>query len=73
MIFDFSKLRGRIIEKYGCCRAAAEAVNMSKVQLSDRLCNKIAFRPEEIYLLASQEILDIPCEEIPRYFLTPKV
>lgn len=73
MVFDFSKLRGRIIEKYGRYEALAKAINMSQAQLSDRLNNKVGFRPEEIYLLSSEEFLDIPSAEIPRYFLTPKV
>ena len=73
MVFDFSKLRGRIIEKYGRYEALAQAVNMSQAQLSDRLNNKVDFKPDEIYLLSSEEILDIPCAEIHRYFLTPKV
>ena len=73
MGFDFSKLRGRIIEVYGCYADMAKAVNMSPAQLSDRLQNKIAFKPEEIYLISSREVLDIPSEEIPRYFLTPRV
>lgn len=73
MVFDFSKLRGRIVEKFGRYEALATAVNMSPAQLSDRLNNKIAFKPDEIYLIASPEVLDIPGAEISRYFLTPKV
>lgn len=73
MVFDFSKLRGRIIEKYGRYEALAESIGMSKAQLSDRLNNKVSFKPEEVYTMSRKDILDIPCAEIPRYFLTPKV
>lgn len=73
MVFDFRKLRGRIIEVYGSYAGLAKAINMSPAQLSDRLHNRIAFKPDEIYLIASRDVLDIPCEEIPRYFLTPIV
>lgn len=73
MVFDFSKLRGRIIEKYGRYDALAAAVGMSQAQLSDRLSNRVAFKPDEVYILASKDVLDIPRAEIPRYFLTPKV
>ena len=73
MIFDFRKLRGRIIEVYGSYAGLAKAIDMSPAQLSDRLQNKIAFKPDEMYLIASKEVLDIPSEEIPRYFLTPLV
>lgn len=73
MVFDFSKLRGRIIEKYGRYDALAAAAGMSQAQLSDRLNNKVSFKPDEVYLLASKDVLDIPSAEISRYFLTPKV
>lgn len=73
MIFDFSKLRGRIIEKYGRYDAFAKAIDLSPAQLCDRLNNKIQFKPGEIYRIASAEVLDIPVAEIHRYFLTPKV
>lgn len=73
MEFDFRKLRGRIIEKYGQYDALAKAINMSPAQLSDRLNNKISFKPSEIYRISSADVLDIPGAEIPRYFLTPKV
>ena len=72
-VFDFSKLRGRIIEKYGKYDVFAKAIGLSPAQLCDRLNNKIQFKPCEIYLIASAEVLDIPGAEIHRYFLTPKV
>lgn len=71
MVFDFSELRGRIIAKYGTCNAFAEAIGMSRSQLSDRLNGKINFQLNEIYTIC--DLLDIPATEIGRYFLTPKV
>ena len=71
MVFDFSELRGRIISKYGTCAAFAEALNLSRSQLSDRLTGKIDFQLDEIYEIC--DLLDIPATEIGRYFLTPKV
>lgn len=73
MVFDFRKLRGRIIEVFGSYAGLAKALNMSPAQLSDRLNNRISFKPDEIYTIASPEVLNIPSEEIPRYFLTPLV
>ena len=73
VIFDFSELKGRIIARYGDYAKFAEAIGMSRAQLSERLNNKRPFKPEEIYLICSPEVLDIPATEIGRYFLTPKV
>lgn len=70
-MFDFSELRGRIIAKYGTCNAFAEAIHLSRSQLSSRLSGKINFQLDEIYVICG--LLDIPATEIGRYFLTPKV
>lgn len=73
VIFDFSELCGRIIARYGSYAKFAEAIGMSRAQLSERLGNKRPFKPDEIYLICSPEVLDIAPEYIGRYFLTPKV
>lgn len=73
MKFDFSALRGRIIERFGSCRAFADAIGMPRDALSSRLHNKIGFKPEEIYLFCEPEWLDISEAEIRKYFFTPKV
>lgn len=70
MAFDFSKLRGRIVEKYGSCVRFAAAMGRSKVWLSSRLNNTVPWRAEEIREAA--KLLDITSEEIPLYFLSPK-
>lgn len=72
MQFDFSALRGRIIERFGTYAAFAAAIGMSRDALSCRLNGKIDFKPEEIYRIAD-EVLDIPETEIRKYFFTPKV
>ena len=73
IVFDFSELLGRIVIKYGNRSKFAEAVFMSPAQVCDRLNNKVSFKPEDIVLICSPEVLDIPAEEIGRYFFTPKV
>ena len=70
MIFDFSRLRGRIIEKFGSCEAFAAAMGCSKVWLSSRLNNAVQWRSAEIRQAA--ELLGIPEAEIPSFFLTRK-
>ena len=72
-MFDFSKLRGRIVEKFGTCAAFAAAVGLPESAISNRLNNRVQIDAEEIILWSRPEILDIPAEEIHVYFLTPKV
>jgi hypothetical protein len=69
MAFDFSKLRGRIVEKFGSCARFAAAMGHSKVWLSSRLNNVVPWRAEEMREAAA--LLGIAPEEIPAYFLTP--
>lgn len=73
VIFDFSELCGRIITRYGNYAKFAEIIGMSRAQLSERLNNKRPFKPDEIYLICSPEVLDIAPTDVGRYFLTPKV
>lgn len=69
--FDFSKLQGRIIEKFGTRSAFAAAWGVADSFLSSRLNNKVYFDTPEIYEIC--ELLDIQAEEIPVYFFTVKV
>ena len=68
MNFDHSKLLGRIVEKFGSQRALAVAIGWTESKLSARLNSAVHFDTEEIILLSSPGVLDIPCEEIPAYF-----
>lgn len=71
MIRDFSKLSGRIVEKYGTRAAFGVAMNLNPEQLSRRLNNRTQFSADEMML--ALDLLDIPPEEIHTYFFTPKV
>lgn len=70
MKFDHSKLRGRIIEKFGSQAAFARHINREESWLSNRLNNKVPLSDEDIFLLISPENLDIPDAEITTYFFT---
>ena len=70
MAFDISKLRGRIVEKYGSCDKFATAMGHSKVWLSSRLNNVVPWRASEIREAAA--LLGIAPDEIHAYFLTQK-
>lgn len=72
MPFDFSKLRGRIVEKYGTCEKFATAIGKSKTWISARLNNVVPWGSDEIAEVIAPAVLDIPAEEIPAYFYTPK-
>jgi hypothetical protein len=71
MKFDFSKLLGRIIEKFGTRAAFAAAINLAESALSNRLSGKMHFDADEIYLAC--QLLGIEPQEIPVYFFTPEV
>ena len=73
MAFDFSKLRGRIIEKFGTCAAFADAVGLPKSAVSARLSNKVPIDSNEMMHWSQPDLLDIPVEAVYVYFLTPKV
>lgn len=70
MAFDFSRLRGRITEKYGTCEGFARAMHRSKRWLSARLNNTIHWQADDIHRAC--ELLGIPAAEIPAYFFVPK-
>lgn len=69
--FDYSKLKGRIIEKFDSRSAFAHAVNMRPEQLSRRLNNQTPIKSEEVVLFV--DLLGIEESEIYSYFFTPKV
>ena len=71
MSWDYSKLRGRIIEKYGSMTKFAEAVGLSKSALSRKLNNFSSFNQEDIELFRGA--LEIEQSDIGTYFFTVEV
>lgn len=71
MIFNYNKLRGRIVEKCGTIRAFADAIGVSEVSISKYLNNKVEWGQRTID--EACRVLDIPREEIPIYFFVPDV
>ena len=71
MLFDHSKLIGRIVEKYGTRAAFAEAMGYTNGQLSRRLNNQTAFDTADI--IKALDLLDIAPEHIGVYFFAPEV
>lgn len=69
--FDYSKLRGKIVEMFGGQGAFANALCISEGTLSSRLTGKSYFTADEI--VRACKLLDIALEEVTDYFFTAKV
>ncbi|HEL1916594.1 TPA: DUF739 family protein [Streptococcus suis] len=68
---DFSKLSGRIVEKFGTQYNFATAIGLSERSLSLKLNNKVGWKDEEME--KAIELLDLDITEIPSYFFTYNV
>lgn len=66
--FDYSKLKGRIVEKCGTMQHFADEMGWSMSTNGKKLSNKVAWAQDEI--LQACAILDIAREEITVYFFT---
>lgn len=70
-IFDYQKLKGRIVEKKEKQENLSKEMGITKTTLNYKLNNKIPFKQSEIVTLC--DILEIPENEITTYFFTLKV
>ena len=71
LVFDYSKLRGRIREICKTQENYEEKLGIGYVSLSKRLNNQLEFSSSEIY--NSCDVLEIPVNQIPDYFFTLEV
>lgn len=71
MTKDFSKLSGKIVEKYGTQYNFAIALGLSERSLSLKLNNKVGWRDEEME--RAIDLLDLDLNDIPAYFFTKLV
>ena len=71
MAFNYDKLRGRIVEKFGTQGRFAKALGVSERTLSLKLNNKIFFSQDEIAKIS--KLLNITLDEIQDYFFRSKV
>lgn len=71
MSWDYSKLRGRIKEKFNTIDNFAEALGMSRTSLSQRLNNQLEFSQNEI--AKAMFLLDEDEANMVDFFYTPKV
>lgn len=68
MPYDYSKLAGRITEKYETQANFADAMELSEHTISLKLNKKIGWKQAEISKAC--DLLEIPIEQIPIYFFT---
>ena len=66
MHYNYSRLRGRIVEKVGTQDKFAERMETSERTVSLKLNGKIGWKQEDI--TKACQVLDIPKEDIPFYF-----
>lgn len=71
MSFDYSKLRGKIVEKYGTQSLFAKALGVSERTLSLKLNGRIYFTQIEIKKIL--ELLDVDSSYVNTYFFEEKV
>lgn len=71
MEFDFAALNQRIAERFDARETFAAALNLSIEKLNKILDDQIPFTFSEI--IKAAELLEIPGDEIIKYFFTPKV
>lgn len=68
MSFDYSKLEGKITEKFKTQKKFAKMMDISERTLSLKLNNKIEWKQEE--MLLALDLLDLPEDKIKDYFFT---
>lgn len=71
MAFDYSKLKGRIVEKFGTQANFADKMGMSERTLSLKLAGKRAWKQPE--MREAITALDLLPEDIQEYFFKEKV
>lgn len=67
MSFEYNKLRGRIVEKYGSLAKFVEKLDISYVAASNKLNGKAGFSQSDIVEWC--ELLDIDILDAPLFFL----
>ena len=71
MVFDYSKLLGRIKEKGFTQESLAKHIGITPGAMSLKLNNQTHFKQKEMFAIC--EALDIPISDIGEYFFAAKV
>ncbi|KXT62338.1 DUF739 family protein [Lactococcus sp. DD01] len=68
---DYSKLKGRIVEKFGTQQNFSQELGLSQRALSGKLNDKISWKQKEIEKAAT--LLEVDDDKIGSYFFSKKV
>jgi len=71
LAFDYSKLKGRIVEKFDTQQAFSKAIGLSEKSVSDKLNGKKSWKQKEI--MKAINVLQIADGEVQDYFFKEKV
>lgn len=71
MAYDYNKLKGKIIEKFGNQLEFAKAMNWSERTTTLKLNSKVYWKQPEIN--KAMKLLEIPNDELQVYFFTQVV
>lgn len=69
-MFDYSFLRGKIVEKVGTCKNLAKKMGIAYQNLSEKMQNKVFFTQIQIYQI--KNILELSEAEVCRCFFVEK-
>ena len=70
MVYDYSKLEGRIVEKFRTRESFAKALGITNKSISEKLNNKTIWKQPEIS--KAMELLSIQGDELESYFFKKK-
>lgn len=68
--YDYNKLRGRIVEKFGSLGKFATAMQWTEKTLSNRMNNKLSWRQNDI--TQALMLLELDIEDVGIYFFNYK-
>lgn len=71
VLFDYSKLRGRIVEKFGSIEAFSGKTKVSYISVSKKLNNKAPISRDD--MIEWSRLLDIPIEEYGVFYFAEKL
>lgn len=71
MAFNYQKLRGRMVEKYGSQTEFAKAFGVSENTMSQKMNNKTRFTSDDIIKIT--DMLEIDQNDVGEYFFTLRV
>ena len=71
IVFDFSRLLGKIIECYGTRQGFAAAIGLTATTVSNKLDGDASWTQEEI--ITACDLLGIAYSDIPFYFFVKRV